>query len=56
MSDFIIQPLVILSISDHYTRYRYIEKNKNLWVVGALLGIKSASQIKIYNSFETKFN
>ena len=42
MADFIIQPLVILSISDHYTWFRYIKRTKDLSVVGCLLGMKSA--------------
>jgi COP9 signalosome complex subunit 6 len=50
----IVQPLVVMSISDHYTRYRYINGDLKARVAGVLLGTRNAQEARIYNAFETK--
>ena len=57
MSDtIVIQPLVVLSIGDHYTRYRYIHQDTKVSVIGVLLGKKGADETVVYNCFETNAN
>jgi len=47
-----LHPLVIINISDHYTRQRVQTKNHTTRVFGALLGVQSGRRVEIYNSFE----
>ena len=55
MSDtIVIQPLVVMSIGDHYTRYRYIHQDTKVSVIGVLLGKKEADETIVFNCFETK--
>lgn len=42
-----VSPLVIMNISDHFTRYRYIEENEDAKVFGVLLGKQEGKNIRI---------
>lgn len=50
---FVIQPLVVMSIADHYTRTRYQKSDKKVSVCGVLLGVPGTKSGKIYNICET---
>lgn len=50
----IVQPLVVMSISDHYTRFRYISQDLKAKVAGVLLGTRNAEEARVFNAFETK--
>lgn len=53
-----LHPLVILNISEHYTRLRAQvegEEKENIKVFGALIGKQKGRDIEIMNSFELKF-
>jgi COP9 signalosome complex subunit 6 len=47
-----LHPLVILNISDHWTRTRVQNNTPDARVIGALLGIQTGRDVEIYNSFE----
>jgi len=48
-----LHPLVILNISDHYTREKVENTTKkNPRIIGALMGIQSGRNLEINNSFE----
>jgi len=47
-----LHPLVILNISEHWTRTRAQEGGKPTQVVGAIIGIQTGRHIEIMNSFE----
>jgi len=49
-----LHPLVILNISDHYTREKVenAAKTKNPRIIGAMMGIQSGRNLEINNSFE----
>jgi len=47
-----LHPLIIINISDHYTRARVQSTNKNPRVIGALMGVQSGRAVEIFNSFE----
>lgn len=47
-----LHPLVILNISEHWTRTRAQEGGKPTQVIGAIIGIQSGRHIEIMNSFE----
>lgn len=51
-----LSPLVIMSITDHYTRQRYIEESVDAKVYGVLLGQQDGKNIKILHSFESVFD
>ncbi|XP_048588542.1 COP9 signalosome complex subunit 6 [Nematostella vectensis] len=51
-----LHPLVILNISEHYTRIRAQEGKPNPQVVGALLGTQDGRSMEIFNSFELQFD
>jgi len=53
-----LHPLVIINISDHFTRQRVVTKSPNVIprVLGAVLGIQSGRNIEILNSFEFVFS
>ena len=48
--------MVVKSIADHYTRFRYIKDDTKQSVIGVLLGMWEGKNLKIYNCFETKFD
>lgn len=52
-----LHPLVIINISDHFTRAR-VENNANPAprVIGALLGVQNGRNIEISNSFELVYH
>jgi len=52
----VLHPLVILNISDQWTRTRVQNNVENPRVVGALLGIQTGRSVEIFNSFELVFN
>eukprot|EP00741_Cyanophora_paradoxa_P019767 tig00021168_g19078.t1 len=49
-----LHPLVIINISDHYTRMRAMRGP--LRVIGCLLGIQSGRNVEIFNSFELLYD
>lgn len=51
-----LSPLVIINITDHYTRFRYIKETSDVQVVGALLGKQEGRNIQILHCFETKYD
>ncbi len=50
--DIAIHPLMLINISDHYTRTKVSTDVKNPRVIGALLGTQSGRSVEITNSFE----
>ena len=48
-----VQPLVLLSIVDHFNRVNLKQRNKR--VVGALLGNTSDNVVEVVNSFAIPF-
>jgi len=51
-----LHPLVIINITDHYTRFKIQQGQENPQVKGALLGVQSGRSVEIFNSFELLFN
>ena len=53
-----LHPLVIINISDHFTRARVEnpKANPNPRVIGALLGVQNGRNIEISNSFELVYH
>ncbi|KAK3726891.1 hypothetical protein QZH41_016689, partial [Actinostola sp. cb2023] len=51
-----LHPLVIMNISEHYTRIRAQQGKPNPQVVGALLGTQDGRNVEIFNSFELQFD
>jgi len=49
-----LHPLVIINISDHYTRVKVNSKgkNNNPKVIGCLMGVQRGRDVEIFNSFE----
>ena len=47
--------MVALNVSDHLTRARWIEGDKEIRVIGALLGKQEGKVIEIVNTFEISF-
>jgi len=47
-----LHPLVIINVSDHWTRARVTGSEKNPRVIGAVLGTQKGREIEIFNSFE----
>jgi len=49
-----LHPLVIINISDHYTRVKVNSKGKdnNPKVIGLLMGVQRGRDVEIFNSFE----
>lgn len=45
-----------MNITDHYTRYRYIQENIDAQVFGVLLGKQEGKNVRILHSFETKYD
>ncbi|RUS30626.1 hypothetical protein BC938DRAFT_479148 [Jimgerdemannia flammicorona] len=50
-----LHPLVLLNISDHFTRFRVQTQSLNPQVIGALLGTQNGRDVEIFNSFELTF-
>ncbi|KAL7752291.1 hypothetical protein RI367_002337 [Sorochytrium milnesiophthora] len=50
--NYFLHPLVIMNMSDHYTRFRTQKQDPMVSVYGALLGTQSGRSIEIFNSFE----
>jgi len=50
-----LHPLVIINISDHWTRARVQGKKSNPRVIGALVGVQTGRELEIYNSFELPY-
>lgn len=51
-----LSPLVIMNITDHYTRMRYIKDSLEAQAVGVLLGKQEGRSVKILHAFETKYD
>ncbi|GJP82414.1 hypothetical protein CLOP_g12676 [Closterium sp. NIES-67] len=49
---FKLHPLVIVNMSDHYTRVKAQQRGVPSRVVGCLLGVQSGRVVEIFNSFE----
>jgi len=52
----LLHPLVIINISDHWTRTKVQHNLENPRVIGALVGIQTGRNIEIYNSFELVYD
>jgi len=50
-----IHPLVIMNVSEHWTRQR-AQEGKPMQVIGALIGKQKGRSIEIFNTFELKFD
>lgn len=50
-----LHPLVIMNISEHYTRRR-AQEGKPVQVIGALIGTQAGRKLEIKNSFELVYN
>jgi COP9 signalosome complex subunit 6 len=51
-----IHPLVIMNISEHWTRVRAQDQVQNPKVLGALIGTQKGRNLEIFNSFELQFD
>eukprot|EP01102_Stenamoeba_stenopodia_P008075 TRINITY_DN2291_c0_g1_i1.p1 TRINITY_DN2291_c0_g1~~TRINITY_DN2291_c0_g1_i1.p1 ORF type:complete len:299 (-),score=49.64 TRINITY_DN2291_c0_g1_i1:125-1021(-) len=51
-----LHPLVIINISDHFTRERVQKDVANPRVIGALFGVQTGREVEIMNSFELTYN
>ena len=51
-----VHPLVIMNISEHWTRIRAQNNGDPLKVFGALLGKQSGRNIELMNSFEVRWD
>jgi len=51
-----LHPLVIINMSDHWTRSKVQQRQENPRVIGAFLGIQNGRQIEICNSFELVYS
>ena len=49
-----IHPLVIMNVSEHWTRQR-AQEGRPTQVIGALIGKQKGRSIEIFNTFELKF-
>jgi COP9 signalosome complex subunit 6 len=50
-----LHPVVIINISDHWTRAKVQSKKPNPRVIGALVGIQTGRNLEIFNSFELPY-
>lgn len=50
-----LHPLVIMNVSEHWTRVK-AQEGRSLQVLGALIGKQKGRFLEIFNSFELKFN
>jgi len=52
-----LHPLVIINISDHYTRTKVSNpKQNNPRIIGTLFGVQNGRDVEIFNSFELIYN
>lgn len=52
----VIHPLVVLNVTDHFTRARYLNsKESHIRVIGALLGKQTGRTLEIVNTVEFAF-
>eukprot|EP00352_Strombidinopsis_acuminata_P002342 CAMPEP_0176378328 /NCGR_PEP_ID=MMETSP0126-20121128/29538_1 /TAXON_ID=141414 ORGANISM="Strombidinopsis acuminatum, Strain SPMC142" /NCGR_SAMPLE_ID=MMETSP0126 /ASSEMBLY_ACC=CAM_ASM_000229 /LENGTH=74 /DNA_ID=CAMNT_0017740575 /DNA_START=41 /DNA_END=265 /DNA_ORIENTATION=- len=51
----LLHPLVVMNMSDHYTRAKYREKMNPIRVIGVILGRQEGRNLEIVNSVEVKF-
>jgi len=51
-----LHPLVVINMSDHWTRTKVQQRQDNPRVIGAFLGLQNGRQIEICNSFELVFS
>jgi len=54
--DLHLHPLVIINISDHWTRSKVQNNIENPRVIGALVGTQSGRTVEIYNSYELVYS
>lgn len=47
-----LHPVVIINISDHWTRAKIQNKKENPRVFGALVGVQTGRDLELFNSFE----
>jgi len=52
----VLHPLVVINISDHWTRSRVQSNVENPRVIGALLGTQNGRNVEIFNSFELVYD
>mmetsp|Transcript_6661 Transcript_6661/g.7424 ORF Transcript_6661/g.7424 Transcript_6661/m.7424 type:complete len:296 (+) Transcript_6661:133-1020(+) len=52
MTEVSLHPLVIMNISDHFTRHRAQNDGKPQRVLGAIMGTQEGRKVEIFNSFE----
>lgn len=52
----VLHPLVVINISDHWTRTRVQNHVENPRVIGALLGTQNGRNVEIFNSFEIVYD
>jgi len=50
-----LHPVVIINISDHWTRVKVQSRKPNPRVIGALVGIQTGRNLEIFNSFELPY-
>lgn len=51
-----LHPLVIINVSDHYTRIKANGTDSNPFVYGALLGTREGGQVEVFDAFECILN
>ena len=54
MEKLAVHPLVIMNMSDHFTRAIYRQKQQVIRVMGFILGRQSGLQLEVVNSVEIK--
>src|SRR5690554_582279 len=47
-----LHPVVIINISDHWTRAKIQNKKENPRIFGALVGVQTGRDLELFNSFE----
>jgi len=52
----VLHPLVVINISDHWTRTKVQNKIAKPRVIGALLGTQDGRNVEIFNSFELVYD
>jgi|UniRef100_A0A7S4G725 COP9 signalosome complex subunit 6 len=55
-ADIVLHPLVILNVTDHFTRQRVNHDNKPQRVIGALVGVQTGRKVEIHTSFELVYD
>lgn len=51
--EFHVHPLVLVNLSDHYTRQLVDSSDK--MVIGAVLGVQKGLEVSLYDSFEIQY-